>query len=188
MHRQHKRLTNGSLRSEYFYLKVKFSINFFFSLLPSLPSIPVNCYKTMSLPVWILDMEARSCQPFNGHQRTGTESKPLSQSWTKRQTQRNQLTDWLKTPFFICSVFQKVHWSAFACHLNSTNRSCLLLGFPNLPASGLRQTRLYLHTNLVGDQRRRHLHSSLEWSNVHVPGCIWACPLLLPNWHWRVLF
>ena len=28
-HRQHKLFTNGCLRSKYFYLKVKFSINFF---------------------------------------------------------------------------------------------------------------------------------------------------------------
>ena len=95
----------------------------------------------------------------------GQESKLLGRSWTNMSGSEKP-TDRFQTSSF-------AQFFRGSLSLKRANRSFPLLGIaknPNLRGSVT--DRAYMYTNSVDQQRRDHLHpASLEWSNIHVPGC-----------------
>ena len=79
--------------------------------------------------------------------------------------------DWFQTSSSFAQFFRG------SLSLKKANRSFPLLEiakYPNLRWSAT--NRASMHTTSVDQQRRDHLRpTSLEWSNIHVPGCKQAC-------------
>lgn len=115
-------LQMGSYGLSIFIWRLNFQL-IFFSLLPSLPSITLIAMKQCLslLDFWTWRPEAVS--HLMGIRVLGQKSKLLRKSWTK-MSGSGKPTDQLKTPSFICSVFQKLHLWALARHWEVQTGAC----------------------------------------------------------------